>query len=112
MHGLKNIDRYYPKEIMDGDRNEKVHEVQQKVEEVKLVMADNIDKMLDRGERLSLLDNKTTFLSDSATRFKTQANRMKNSMCLENKKVMIYSGIILIACMILVIWIIQASKRD
>lgn len=97
---------------MDGDRNEKVHEVQQKVEDVKLVMADNIDKMLDRGEKLSLLDNKTNFLSDSATRFKTQAIRVKHGMCMENKKMMIYSGIGFIVCIILIIWTFQANKKD
>ena len=96
---------------MDGDRNDKLHNVERKVEEVKLVMADNIDKMMERGERIHLLDNKTAFLSDSATRFKTQARHMKHSMCVEHKKEMIYGLISFVAVLLLIIWIVQSNKQ-
>lgn len=96
---------------MDGDRNDKLHNVERKVEEVKLVMADNIDKMMERGERIHLLDNKTAFLSDSATRFKTQARHMKHSMCVEHKKEMIYGLIGFVAVLLLIIWIVQSNKQ-
>lgn len=96
---------------MDREKDANIQEVERKVEEVKLVMVDNIDKMMERGERIHLLDNKTAFLSDSATRFKTQAKHMKHSMCVEHKKEMVYGLIGFVAVLLLLIWIMQSNKQ-
>lgn len=66
--------------------HDEIDDVQRKVEEVKLVITDNIDKLLDRGEKMSLLDNKTEMLSDNAYRFQVSAKGLKNRACLQDAK--------------------------
>ncbi len=54
--------------------------------EVKSVMVENIDKVLDRGEKIELLVDKTEGLSGDAFRFKKQTTRLKQQMWVKNMK--------------------------
>ncbi len=45
------------------------------ISEVKSVMVENIDKVLDRGEKIELLVDKTEGLAGDAFRFKKQSTR-------------------------------------
>lgn len=64
----------------------KFDEVRMKISNVKEVMVDNIDKMLNRGEKLELLDTRTTELSDSATRFSSQSRQLRRNFWVEAMK--------------------------
>jgi vesicle-associated membrane protein 7 len=50
------------------------------------VMIDNIEKVLDRGDRLALLVEKTTTLQGGAVRFKRHSHRFKNTLWWRNVK--------------------------
>ena len=54
--------------------------------EVKSVMVENIDKVLDRGEKIELLVDKTEGLAGDAFRFKKQSTRLKQQMWAKNMK--------------------------
>jgi vesicle-associated membrane protein 7 len=54
--------------------------------EVKSVMVENIDKVLDRGEKIELLVDKTEGLAGDAFRFKKQTSRLKHAMWVKNMK--------------------------
>ena len=54
--------------------------------EVKSVMVENIDKVLDRGEKIELLVDKTEGLAGDAFRFKKQSTRLKQQMWVKNMK--------------------------
>lgn len=54
--------------------------------EVKSVMVENIDKVLDRGEKIELLVDKTEGLAGDAFRFKKQSSRLKHAMWVKNMK--------------------------
>lgn len=57
--------------------------------EVKSVMVENIDKVLDRGEKIELLVDKTEGLAGDAFRFKKQTTRLKHAMWVKNIKLVV-----------------------
>ena len=60
-----------------------------------------LDKVLERGERIELLVDKTETLSQSAFNFKKSSTQLKRSMWFKNVKLMA-----VIICIILVIYIV------
>ncbi|KAF0925301.1 hypothetical protein E2562_016000 [Oryza meyeriana var. granulata] len=63
------------------------------VTEIHTVMVDNIEKILDRGERISLLVDKTSTMQDSAFHFRKQSRRLRRALWMKNAKLlpMLYS---------------------
>lgn len=54
--------------------------------QVRSVMIDNIDKVLERGDRLELLVDKTANMQGNTVRFKRQARRFRNTVWWRNVK--------------------------
>lgn len=54
--------------------------------QVRNVMIENIDKVLDRGERLELLVDKTANMQGNTFRFRKQARRFRSVMWWRNVK--------------------------
>ncbi|CAL0327787.1 unnamed protein product [Lupinus luteus] len=52
--------------------------------QVRTVMIDNIEKVLERGNRLELLIEKTTAMNGNSIRFKSQSRRFQNNMWWRN----------------------------
>lgn len=90
----------------------KVLEVEKKVDDVKRVMVDNMEKMLERGERIELLQDKTTLLSDGASRFQGQVRRMRNSFWFQQKKAMFYALGGLAALIALILWVSRTRNDE
>ena len=79
------------KELMDycektPERFDKVAAVQKQVDEVKNVMIENIEKVLDRGEKIELLVDKTQSLRNSADTFHRQGKQLRRQMWMNNLK--------------------------
>ncbi|GAB2210969.1 hypothetical protein Droror1_Dr00016259 [Drosera rotundifolia] len=64
----------------------KLAKVKAQVSEVKGVMMENIEKVLDRGEKIELLVDKTENLHSQAQNFRKQGTKMKRKMWIENMK--------------------------
>ncbi|KAK6914253.1 Longin domain [Dillenia turbinata] len=80
----------------------KIAKVKAQVSEVKGVMMQNIEKVLDRGEKIELLVDKTENLRSQAQDFRQQGTKMKRKMWVQNMKIkLIVAGII--AALILLI---------
>lgn len=56
--------------------------------QVRNVMIENIDKVLERGDRLELLVDKTTNMQGNTMRFRKQARRFRNTIWWKNVKLM------------------------
>ena len=54
--------------------------------QVRSVMIDNIDKVLERGDRLELLVDKTANMQGNTVRFRRQARRFRNTVWWRNVK--------------------------
>jgi vesicle-associated membrane protein 7 len=56
--------------------------------QVRAVMVENIDKVLERGDRIELLVDKTSTIQDNSFRFKKQSRRLRQSMWIKNAKLL------------------------
>jgi hypothetical protein len=65
-------------------------------------MIDNIDKVLERGDRLDLLVDKTTTMQGNTVRFKRQARRYRSTTWWRNVKLTYVNCLAKTSCNILV----------
>ncbi|KAJ8426615.1 hypothetical protein Cgig2_011834 [Carnegiea gigantea] len=86
------------------DEMNKLAKVQAQISEVKGVMMENIEKVLDRGEKIELLVDKTENLRSQAQDFRQQGTKMRRKMWLQNMKIkLIVLGIIIALILIIVL---------
>ncbi|EFJ08162.1 hypothetical protein SELMODRAFT_235084 [Selaginella moellendorffii] len=82
----------------------KIARIKQQVSEVKGIMMDNIEKVLERGEKIELLVDKTENLRFQADNFQRQGRQLRRKMWLQNMKMkLIVLAIVLFV--IVVIWL-------
>jgi vesicle-associated membrane protein 2 len=80
-----------------------LQQTQAQVDEVVGIMKTNVEKVLERDQKLSELDNRADALQQGASQFEQQAHKMKRKYWWKNMKMMILLavvGLVLIA----VIW--------
>ncbi|EOY20429.1 Vesicle-associated membrane protein 713 [Theobroma cacao] len=64
-----------------NDQNaDRLNRLKGEMSQVRSVMIDNIEKVLERGDRLALLVEKTSAMQGNTLRFKRQARRYKNAL--------------------------------
>lgn len=89
----------------------KLAKVKAQVSEVKGVMMENIEKVLDRGDKIELLVDKTENLRSQAQDFRQQGTKIKRKMWLHNMKIkLIVAGILAILILIVVLSICPGFK--
>ncbi|KAK8555564.1 hypothetical protein V6N13_046092 [Hibiscus sabdariffa] len=91
----------------------KIAKVKAQVSEVKGVMMENIEKVLDRGEKIELLVDKTENLRSQAQDFRQQGTQMRRKMWLQNMKIKLIVLGILIALILIIyvdVWIHEQEK--
>ncbi|KAK6161790.1 hypothetical protein DH2020_005171 [Rehmannia glutinosa] len=89
----------------------KLAKVKAQVSEVKGVMMENIEKVLDRGEKIELLVDKTENLRSQAQDFRTQGTKMKRKMWVQNMKIkLIVLGIIIALALMIFLSICHGFK--
>ncbi|KAK4279504.1 hypothetical protein QN277_011278 [Acacia crassicarpa] len=86
----------------------KLSKVKAQITEVKGIMMDNIEKVLDRGEKIELLVDKTENLQFQADSFQRQGRTLRRKMWLQNlhMKLMVGGGILIL---IIVLWLIACK---
>ncbi|OEL27871.1 Vesicle-associated membrane protein 714 [Dichanthelium oligosanthes] len=73
--------------------------------EIHTVMVDNIEKILDRGDRISLLVDKTSTMQDSGFHFRKQSKRLRRALWMKNAKLL---AVLTVAIVVLLYLIISA----
>jgi len=81
----------------------KLAEVQARVEEVKTVMRDNVDKTLENVEKLEDLEQKSETIENSARQFDKNAGGLKSSMRWRYIKLTIIIALVIIAVLLAII---------
>ncbi|BFG20909.1 hypothetical protein CerSpe_071840 [Prunus speciosa] len=86
----------------------KLSKLKAQITEVKGVMMDNIEKVLDRGEKIELLVDKTENLQFQADSFQRQGRQLRRKMWLQSlqMKLMIGGGILIL---IIILWLIACG---
>ncbi|KAK9127843.1 hypothetical protein Syun_016640 [Stephania yunnanensis] len=65
-----------------------LNRVRGEVGEIRTIMVDNIEKILERGDRIELLVDKTATMQDSAFHFKKQSRRLRRALWMKNAKLL------------------------
>ncbi|XP_044741650.1 synaptobrevin-1-like [Chrysoperla carnea] len=93
--------------------NKRLQQTQAQVDEVVGIMRVNVEKVLERDQKISELDNRADALREGANQFEQQAGRLKRKMWWKNLKMMIILGAIATFIVIIIlVWIIQSIKGD
>ncbi|XP_069781513.1 vesicle-associated membrane protein 8 isoform X1 [Narcine bancroftii] len=82
---------------------DKLSNLQCQVDDVKGIMTQNIEKVLDRGEKLDDLIIKTDDLQATADSFQKTSTKIARKMWWRNKKMIIIIVVIVVAVVILII---------
>merc|ERR1719289_561339 len=85
-----------------GDR--KIDHINETLSQVKQTMYTNIDKVLERGEKIEFLVDKSDNLNAHANQFKSRAKTLKNRLWWQNVMMML----IVFLVVVVVIYIIAA----
>ncbi|XP_076902660.1 vesicle-associated membrane protein 727-like [Bidens hawaiensis] len=105
-----NLDREFGpmiKEQMDyclnhPDEMSKLSRIKIQINEVKEIMMDNIEKVLDRGEKIELLVDKTENLQFQADSFHIQGRQLRRKMWLKNAQMKLMIGASIVTSIIIV----------
>ncbi|KAI8916444.1 synaptobrevin [Entophlyctis helioformis] len=90
----------------------KTAQVQQQVDEVVGIMQDNIHKVMQRGEQLETLQNKTEDLQNSSLQFKRGANKVRREMWWKDLKMkLIIGGVVGIILIIIIVAVVKGSGK-
>ncbi|XP_041093428.1 vesicle-associated membrane protein 2 [Polyodon spathula] len=83
--------------------NRRLQQTQAQVDEVVDIMRVNVDKVLERDQKLSELDDRADALQAGASQFETSAAKLKNKNWWKNMKMMIILGVICAIILIIII---------
>lgn len=86
------------------DETDQISKVRREVNEVKDVMTQNIEKVLERGEKIDVLVGKAEELDHSSQVFHSQSSRLRQKMWWQNKKmclILIFVLLVVIAAIVL-----------
>ena len=64
------------------------HKNQKSGVQIRTIMVENIEKILERGDRIELLVDKTATMQDSAFHFKKQSKRLRRALWMKNAKLL------------------------
>ncbi|XP_058207875.1 vesicle-associated membrane protein 727 [Rhododendron vialii] len=111
-----NLDREFGPRIKEHmqycmnhpDEISKLSKLRTQITEVKGIMMDNIEKVLDRGEKIELLVDKTENLQFQADSFQRQGRQLRRKMWLQSLQMkLMVGGVILVV--IVILWLIACG---
>ncbi|KAI9705418.1 MAG: hypothetical protein M1836_006173 [Candelina mexicana] len=91
---LKNLMVEYG--TTQAGKNDAIGNAQAEIENVKGIMTENIERVLERGERIDLLVNKTDRLGGSAHDFRVRSRGLRRKMWWKNVKLMVLLVVVVI----------------
>jgi len=89
-----------------AQQSKRLQQTQAQVDEVVDIMRLNVDKVLERDQKLSELDDRADALQAGASQFEASAGKLKRKFWWKNMKMMlIMGGVVGIIVIILIAWI-------
>ncbi|KAJ3094279.1 hypothetical protein HDU96_001749 [Phlyctochytrium bullatum] len=91
----------------------RTQQVQSQVDEVVGIMQENVNKVMQRGEHLDTLQNKTEDLQNSSQQFRKGASAVRKQMWWKDFKMkLILGGIIVAILIIIIVSIVVGTKKN
>ncbi|CBY11643.1 unnamed protein product [Oikopleura dioica] len=89
----------------------KMQATKAQVDEVVDIMRTNVEAVLERDAKISMMDDRADALHQGASQFETQAAKLKNKFWLENMKYMIALGIVALIVIGVAVYNYQDNKE-
>ena len=80
----------------EGGKQDAISNTQAEIENVRGIMTENIERVLERGERIDLLVDKTDRLGAGAHDFRVRSRGLKRRMWWKNMKLMVLLGVVIV----------------
>lgn len=80
----------------EGGKRDAMSNVKEDIEGVRGIMTENIERVLERGERIDLLVDKTDRLGVGAQDFRVRSRGLKRKMWWKNVKLMVLLGVVVV----------------
>ena len=80
----------------EGGKRDAITNTQAEIENVRGIMTENIERVLERGERIDLLVDKTDRLGVGARDFRVRSRGLKRRMWWKNAKLMVLLGVVIV----------------
>lgn len=90
-----------------GGRDDAITTAQREIDDVRGIMTRNIEGLLERGERIDLLVDKTDRLGGSAREFRVRSRGLKREMWWKNVKLM---ALLFLVAVLIIVAIVLAIK--
>lgn len=90
----------------------RLQQTQAQVDEVVDIMKTNVEKVLERDQKLSELDDRADALQQGASQFEQQAGKLKRKFWLQNLKMMIIMGVIGLVILAIIVAKFMPEKTD
>ena len=102
---LKEMCEYY-----SDPKNDKLQKLREDIDDVKGVMIENIDKMLERGEQIDTVVEKTDTLAVKAKEFNKKTTDLKRKLFC--RRMMMWFAVFIIVLIIIFIVVLFACSKD
>lgn len=89
---------------LNGTNDNKISNVQAEIDKTKGVIQDNIELIIERGEKIDNLEDKSQNLVDNASMFQKKAKRVRRKYWCMNLR---NTAILVLVCLI-VIWLLSS----
>jgi vesicle-associated membrane protein 7 len=86
-----------------GGKDDAISNVQREIDDVRGIMTRNIEGLLERGERIDLLVDKTDRLGGSAREFRVRSRGLKRKMWWKNIKLMSLLGLVVVLIILAIV---------
>jgi len=87
--------------------SKRLQQTQAQVDEVVGIMRTNVEKVLERDQKLSELDDRADALQQGASQFEQQAGKLKRKFWWKNlKMILILVAIAIIILIVIIVWAI------
>merc|ERR1712142_1346304 len=94
-----------PQQMQQVMAQKRMAQQQAQVDDVVGIMRTNVEKVLERDQKLSQLDERADALQNGASQFEKQAGKLKRKMWWKNLKMMIIMGVIGLILLIIIVGI-------
>ena len=86
-----------------GGQNDAIGNAKREIDDVRGIMTKNIESLLERGERIDLLVDKTDRLGGSAREFRVRSRGLKRQMWWKNIKLMALLGLVVFLIIMVIV---------
>merc|ERR1712061_357493 len=108
----KTLSEYHTITMSDNPEqgNKRLQQAQAQVGEVVDIMRVNVEKVLERDQKISELDRRADDLQEGASQFQQQAVKLKRKYWWENIKMWLIIGVVLLVVIIIVVVSTQGQR--